>query len=651
MKIIGIGNLVTDYYYKDGEFIGACGGMTAFNIIANLSSKFETYAVGICGNDRDGKIAIKSLKDLNVNTDYIIASEKQTRCFNINIKKDGVSSRKKCPICDRKKWYDNSTKNILLPKNLHTQDGTIVIFDTLNEENMKLAIEAKENNCTNVIDIGRGEILENLSRNEITEMLRGKFDFVQLNERVAKFLIEKFSLDDTKELNSFFSAKMIIITYGKKGAEFIYDNKNYLYNMENPSDELDPTGAGDLFFSVVIEYIIKNEFNINKRLLNKIYKEATLKTSQLVGMIGARALIQTLYKVQHEPGKCICGLELEGTMQIRKKVKKISSNVSNLNKRIKSDFSSNAYTKVEKMINNLKGNTIFCGTGGSYAASYFASRVVNTTKGIWTEANLPRDIIYKNIKDIKNIIAFSYSGTTNDIVETLNYGKDKNRYLITKGNIVNNELEVISYLNSKSKTGKERGFLSIEGTIFPASLFAKYYFNLEEQEQNFEDFIQDRLIYWRDYFKKYFRENDMKTILSNKSILDVFYGDYTNTAAIDLESKIVETGIYRATFHEKKNFSHGRFISLEHYKPNAVIYLQTDDNIKYEKKLLEYLESKACNLILIKTPFNGLIGEFDLLLAMQYFIKSIADVLDVDLSKPDYSEESMDIYKYKGVLN
>ena len=120
-----------------------------------------------------------------------------------------------------------------------------------------------------------------------------------------------------------------------------------------------------------------------------------------------------------------CNITEEKTMQTRKKVKKISSNVSNLSKRIKSDFSSNAYNQVEKMINNLKGNTIFCGTGGSYAASYFASKVVNATNGICTEANLPRDIIYKNIKDIKNIIAFSYSGTTNDIIETLNYGKDK----------------------------------------------------------------------------------------------------------------------------------------------------------------------------------------------------------------------------------
>lgn len=651
MKIIGIGNLVTDYYYKDGEFIGACGGMTSFNIIANLSQKFETYAVGICGNDRDGKIAIKSLSNLNVNTDYVTVSENQTRCFNINITKEGVLSKKKCPICNRKKWYDNSKENIIFPKNLITQDGTMVIFDTLNEENMKLATETKKNNCINVIDIGRIGILEKLDIKGITELLKNKFDFIQLNERVVKFLMEKFSLENTKKLNSFFSAKMIIITYGKKGAEFIYDNKNYLYDMENPSDELDPTGAGDLFFSVVLEYIIKNNFNINKRLLNKIYKEATNKTSQLVKMIGARALIQPLYKIQQESGKCICGLELEEIIKTRKKVKKISSNVSNLYKRIKSDFSSNSYNQVKKMIDNLKGNTIFCGTGGSYAASYFASKVINNTKGIWTEADFPRNIIYKNIKNIKNIIAFSYSGTTNDIIEILNYGMNKNRYLITKGDITNNEFEVISYLNSKSKTGKERGFLSIEGTVFPASLFAKYYYDLEGHNQNFENFIEDRLIYWRDYFKKYFKENEMKAILNNKNILDVFYGDYTNTAAIDLESKIVETGIYRATFHEKKNFSHGRFITLEHYKPNAVIYLQTNDNSKYEKSLLEYLESKVCNLIFIKTPFSGLIGEFDLLLAMQFFIKNIADVLDIDLSKPNYSEESMNIYKYKGELN
>ena len=348
---------------------------------------------------------------------------------------------------------------------------------------------------------------------------------------------------------------------------------------------------------------------------------------------------------------CICGLENGMKKNTRKKTKKIATNISNLGKRIKSDFGSDAYTKTKEIIENLNGNTLFCGTGGSYSASYFASKVVNKVKGIFTEASLPRDIIYKNIREIDNIIAFSYSGTTNDIVEVLNYGKNKNRFLITKGKIENRETEIISYLNSKSKTGKERGFLSIEGTIFPASIFAKYYYELDKKNECFEDFFLNRLLYWIDFFKKSFKENDMKNIFKCKNIFDVFYGDYTNSAAIDLESKIVETGVFRATFHEKKNFSHGRFISLEQYSPDAVIYLQTSNEGKYEEKLLEYLKIKSKRIIFIKSPFNGLIGEFDLLIAIQYFIKNIADAIDKDLSKPDYSEEAMKIYKYKGKLN
>lgn len=648
MKIIGIGNLVTDYYYKNGKFIGVCGGMTSFNIISNLSKKFDTYAIGICGNDVDGKIAIKSLKDLNVDTKYVSTSEIQTRCFHINVLNDSVSSRKRCPMCGRKKWYDKSNEIITIPKELLVKNN-IMIFDTLDEENLILATKTKENECINIIDIGRAGILEKLSEDKIIEKLKGKFDFIQLNERVAKFLLEKFSLKNTKKINEIFSAKMLIITYGKKGAEFIYSKKSYTYKMESPAEELDSTGAGDLFLSVIIKNLIDSEFNVNKRLLNKAYHEATILTSQLVQKIGARALIQPLYEIERAKNQCICGLEQEEKQ--RKKIKKISSNLANLNKKIKSDLGSNAYNQVEKLVDNIRGNTIFCGTGGSYAASYFASIVVNHIKGIWTDAILPRDITYRNIKEIENIIAFSYSGTTNDITEILNYGKCKKRYLITKGNIKNNELEVISYLNTKSKTGKERGFLSIEGTVFPASLFAKYYYDREHNNKNFEEFIEERLNYWKDYFKDYFKRNDMKEILDNKNILDIFYGDYTTTAAIDLESKIVETGIYRASFHEKKNFSHGRFISIEHYKPNAIIYLQTSNYTNYEENLLKYLQSQNINLIKIQTPFDSIIGEFDLLLAIQFFIKNIADMLDIDLSKPEYSENSMKIYKYKGKLN
>ena len=35
MKVISIGDLVTDFYYKNGNLIGVNGGMSSHNIIAN----------------------------------------------------------------------------------------------------------------------------------------------------------------------------------------------------------------------------------------------------------------------------------------------------------------------------------------------------------------------------------------------------------------------------------------------------------------------------------------------------------------------------------------------------------------------------------------------------------------------------------------
>ena len=56
MKVISIGDLVTDFYYKNGNLIGVNGGMSSHNIIANLSKyKIDTAVYGVCGNDDVGE--------------------------------------------------------------------------------------------------------------------------------------------------------------------------------------------------------------------------------------------------------------------------------------------------------------------------------------------------------------------------------------------------------------------------------------------------------------------------------------------------------------------------------------------------------------------------------------------------------------------
>ena len=45
--------------------------------------------------------------------------------------------------------------------------------------------------------------------------------------------------------------------------------------------------------------------------------------------------------------------------------------------------------------------------------------------------------------------------------------------------------------------------------------------------------------------------------------INIFTGDYTKSSSYDMESKFIESGIVNVVIHEKKNFSHGRFVNYE----------------------------------------------------------------------------------------
>ena len=64
--------------------------------------------------------------------------------------------------------------------------------------------------------------------------------------------------------------------------------------------------------------------------------------------------------------------------------------------------------------------------------------------------------------------------------------------------------------------------------------------------------------------------------------------------------------------------------------------------------MLNYL-SNGHNLI-IESRYDGILCEYDLLIASQYLIYSISNFINVDISKPSYSENAMKIYYYKGKL-
>ena len=651
MRVVSIGDLVTDYYYKNGKLLGANGGMTSHNIIANLAKmNIDTVVYGSCGNDSAGLLAIKSLNDLKVDTSNIkINNGVHTRCFHVSYYDDQKSftSKKRCPICNEKEWYEDSiidADEILTKIN----NSDILVFDNLNNKN-QIIIDNTDN--IKIIDIGQYFELENMSDGNLINTIKNKFTIINFNERVVNYLLKRLNLTNEVELSKLFNVKLTTITYGDKGAKFVYDNRVYNFKLENKAEAVDSTGAGDAFVSSIIRDFIKDNLIIEPNKFEKWFQNSTKLTYKVVKKMGARGHLKSLDKIKNASDECTCK-----NFQLieRKQIKRCNININNLEKRVINALKSSAIENLDNINFNEKENYLFVGTGGSYASAQFASIIINNLYGSNTYAMYPRDVIYRNNKNIDKVILITYSGSTADLLECSKNFNNDNKYIITKGEIKNTSLKtgvcknnIISYKTNNNK-GKERGFLAFEGAVSPAAIFLKYYCNKTLDNLDVEHFIIDCINYWNNYLGDMFKDKNIIKMFNKNSLINIFRGDYTNAASSDIESKIIESGIANCIVHEKKNFSHGRFINYENLSNFNSIYFKQKETSQYEEKLLKYL-SNGNNLIL-ESKYNNVLCEFDLLIASQMLIYYIGKTLNIDVSKPKYSEEAMKIYFYKGQL-
>ena len=648
MRVVSIGDLVLDYYYKNGKLIGVDGGMSSHNIIANLAKKkISTAVYGVSGNDIQGKIANLSLKKLNVDVSKVLIKDNiKTRCFHVSYDEEGFISKKRCPKCNEKKWYEESQIDTEYISN-NIQNDDILVFDNLNDKNIEII---KNVSNKKIIDIGQYFEFENLSKEDIINKLNNDFEIINFNERVSNYLLDKLNLKNNIELYNLLKAKLVTITRGENGAIFIYNSKEYKFNLKDNGNVIDSSGAGDAFISSIIFDYIKNSYEFNEELFPKWYEKSIKLTSKVVSNFGARGHLNLLYKIKKIDKVCTCE---NFEYNERRKIKRCNININNLESRVINAINSNAYDKLLDINFDNSKSYLFIGTGGSFAGASFASTVINELYGASTYSLYPRDALYRNNINIDKAFLFSYSGTTNDLIQSVKDFNKNDVYVITKGqtqNIVTKtgilKNNIISYRTSTNK-GKERGFLSFEGALAPAALFMKLYLQKINSDIDINNFIKDSMSYWSNKVQKEIDKNFIESAINHNKIINVFRGDYSNCASYDLESKLIESGIFNCIIHEKKNFSHGRFINFENMNNKCVIYFKQKTTSKYEEKLLDYLGNK---IAIFESKYDGLLAEFDLLISSQFIIYQIGKLLDIDVSKPNYTDNAMKIYFYKGQL-
>lgn len=296
MRFISFGDLYVDYYMNNGLVIGINGGKTNANIIANLSKYYDTSFFGVAGSDIQGDVAISSLSKLGVDVTNIKRVDKRTKKYFISNKEVSAT----CPVCGRNISYKNPLYDPEEVKTLIKEDDLIIV-DNLNKGVIDV-LDSVTNKA--FLDLGCLGSLLYLSLDEILDLLKDRFEIINMNEKVYNVLRNKFKLDlvDFYEL---INPHMLIITRGKKGSFIVYNSEVYEKEIEDPASEVDASGAGDAFFSEFIRTIVDANFEINEKVISLAYMRASSISRFVVMNYGARTHLEPLIKIK-DYRECVC---------------------------------------------------------------------------------------------------------------------------------------------------------------------------------------------------------------------------------------------------------------------------------------------------------------------------------------------------------
>lgn len=294
---ISHGDIILDRIYdKDLKLIKQDGGGCNWNDLYNLSMMGEKcYAIGSRGNDAEGNIAIQSLIESNVNTDYVISENKKTNIMNVII-----PDRKLQDNSILHSWYSpityeytmNFSENLPteLPKELENDD-IYIILDKFQPVNLRF-IQNIKSNYTLCLDFGHIRFFEHFTKQYLSLFLE-KAKFIQLNNNVIDLLFDRFEVKNEIEFFNLFNFDLLVLTKGKKGATFIFKENNEIKIVDKKPevivDIVDSSGAGDAFFSKTLQqYAYAN--SINTDFINMTFKLANKLSCEVISQVGSRVI-------------------------------------------------------------------------------------------------------------------------------------------------------------------------------------------------------------------------------------------------------------------------------------------------------------------------------------------------------------------------
>lgn len=169
------------------------------------------------GNDKEGRIAIDSLKRFGVNTDYIRIDPHPTNIMNIIIPNstlgdDTIIHSWYSPITNTRTLEFRNNLPTSLPPELLDKE-IFVLLDKFETINFEFLTHIKNKKVC--LDIGHYRFIEHFSKQYLTSFFKHA-NLIQLNYHVCDLLFERLQIQNEFEFFDLLGLDLLVITKGKK---------------------------------------------------------------------------------------------------------------------------------------------------------------------------------------------------------------------------------------------------------------------------------------------------------------------------------------------------------------------------------------------------------------------------------------------------
>ncbi len=247
----------------------------------------------VCGNDREGNIALSSLEHYGINTDFVRKDDIPTSVMNIIIPNktdfgdDSIIHSWYSPITNKRTLFFREDLPITIPDEI-LNDEIYVLLDKFESVNLDFLNNIEHKKVC--LDIGHVRFIEHFSKQYLTKFFKNG-NLVQLNNNVRELLLERLQVANEYELFDLLDLELLVITKGKKGASFIFKENNNFVTIEKTPEiiakVIDSSGAGDAFFATLIKQYAYAQ-KIDSSFVDNTFCVANRASREVISQVGSR---------------------------------------------------------------------------------------------------------------------------------------------------------------------------------------------------------------------------------------------------------------------------------------------------------------------------------------------------------------------------